>query len=65
MCGSCSLPGMNSTRFEFSLPADRRRELDQLSEETGLSAADLARLGIRWVLSHRDVLLRPTPEAPR
>lgn len=54
---------MSSTRFEFSLPADRRRELDQLSEETGLSAADLARLGIRWVLSHRDVLLRPSAEA--
>jgi hypothetical protein len=56
---------MNSTRFEFQLPADRRRELDQLSEETGLSAADLARLGIRWVLSHRDVLLRPMTEGPR
>jgi hypothetical protein len=52
-----------NTRFEFSLPEDRRRELDRLSEETGLSAADLARLGIRWVLSHRDVLLRPTSEA--
>ena len=45
-------------RFEFRLSADARRELDALALETGLSAADLARLGIRWMLEHPGVLLR-------
>jgi hypothetical protein len=52
-----------SARFEFRLPLDRRLELDQLAEETGLSAADIVRLGLCWALANRN-LLKPTTEAP-
>jgi predicted DNA-binding protein len=44
------------TRFELRLPAERRRELDALARETGLSAADVVRLSIKHLLEHRDVL---------
>jgi len=49
---------MHDTRFEIRMPAARRRELDELANETGLSSADLARIGIRWLLERRDVLLK-------
>jgi hypothetical protein len=50
--------GMNdATRFEFLLPAEQRGELDELAAATGLSVADLARLGIGWVIKRRDVLV--------
>jgi hypothetical protein len=39
------------------LPRARRAELEALATETGLSTADLARLGINWLLEHREVLL--------
>jgi hypothetical protein len=45
-----------STRFEVRLPSARRQELEALARDTGLSAADLARLGIAWLLRHREVL---------
>jgi hypothetical protein len=57
-----TLSGMklkHDARLEIRMPAARRRELDELADEAGLSAADLARLGIRWLLEHRDVLLKP------
>jgi hypothetical protein len=38
------------------LPAERRRELDALAREVGLNSSDLARLGINWLLEHRDVV---------
>ena len=40
------------------MPAQRRRELDEFADEAGISAADAVRLGIRWLLEHRDVLLK-------
>jgi hypothetical protein len=46
-----------NTRFELRLPADQRRELGELAREVGLSSADLARLGIGWLLRHPGVLL--------
>jgi predicted DNA-binding protein len=49
------LSGMN-TRFEFRLPEPARRQLHQLSNETGLSSADLVRLGISKLLQDRDAL---------
>jgi hypothetical protein len=49
----------DTSRFEVRLSAAQRRELAALADETGLSAADLARLGIRWLLEHPGVLLRP------
>jgi len=53
------------TRLEIKLPAESRRELHKLADEIGLSSADLVRLGIRYVLSHRDALLRPPMEQPQ
>jgi hypothetical protein len=48
------LPGMtNDTRFEFRLPEPIKRELTALSGETGLSAADLVRLGVNQLLADR------------
>jgi hypothetical protein len=44
-------------RFEFRLTADQRRELEALARDVGLSSADLARLGIGWLLRHPGVLL--------
>ena len=32
---------MNDTRFEIRMPAERRRELVQLADQTGLTSADL------------------------
>src|SRR5262249_16153226 len=43
-------------RFVILLPETRRRELDALAAECGLSAADVARLGIGWVLRNPDAL---------
>lgn len=50
-----------NTRFEFRLPEPAGRELHQLSTETGLSSANLVRLGISKVLQDRDAL----PKLPR
>jgi hypothetical protein len=62
-CDAGSVPYIgrmeHGTRFELRLPAGRRRELAALADETGLSAADLVRLGIRWLLDHPGVLLKP------
>jgi hypothetical protein len=55
----------NDARMEFRLPALRRRELDELAEQAGLSSADLVRLGIKWLLEHREVLLKPPAEITR
>jgi hypothetical protein len=49
---------LNDTRFEFRLPGPVYRELHQLSGQTGLSAADLVRLGINKLLQDRDALPR-------
>jgi hypothetical protein len=54
-------------RFALRLSETRRRELDALAAECGLSAADVARLGIGWVLRNpgalRGVVRRTAPEA--
>jgi hypothetical protein len=64
---SGTLPDMLDQRFEIRLSETRRRELDALAAECGLSAADIARLGIGWVLRNPDalrgVVRRPAPEA--
>jgi hypothetical protein len=54
--------GMNEARFEFRLPADRRRELDELAEQWGLSSAALTRLAVLRLLRQRDALLSPETE---
>jgi hypothetical protein len=51
-----TLPDMLDQRFEIRLSETRRRELDALAAECGLSAADVARLGIGWVLRNPDAL---------
>jgi hypothetical protein len=47
----------NPTRFEMTLPADRRRALDNLAREIGTNSADLARLAITRLLNGRDALV--------
>jgi hypothetical protein len=47
---------MLDQRFEIRLSETRRRQLDELAAECGLSAADVARLGIGWVLRNPDAL---------
>jgi hypothetical protein len=55
-----TLPGMNdSTRFEITLPAQRRRELDELAVASGLSVADLMRLATARLLANPGALLKP------
>ena len=46
-----------TTRFEIKLTAQRRRALDQLAHEFGISSADLARLAIGQLLEDRTVRL--------
>jgi hypothetical protein len=46
-----------TTRFEIKLTAQRRRALDQLAHEAGISSADLARLAIGQLLEDRVVRL--------
>jgi hypothetical protein len=53
---------MELARFDLKLPLRQRRELDALAGETGLSRADLVRLGIRYVLQHPEVILRPVEQ---
>jgi hypothetical protein len=48
----------NDARIEVRLPAESRRELVELADAAGLSSADLVRLGIRWLLHNRGVLLK-------
>jgi hypothetical protein len=47
-------------RFEVRLSRERRQELDDLARECDLSAADVARLAIKWMVEHRDLLVRGT-----
>jgi hypothetical protein len=53
----------NDTRFEFRLPSLRRRQLDELAEEAGMSTGDLMRLSVGWLLRHPDKLGLPAPGA--
>jgi hypothetical protein len=46
-----------SKRFEVSISPDRRAALDDLARELGCSSSDLARIGVSWVLQHREVLI--------
>jgi hypothetical protein len=48
-------------RFVIRLPETRRRELAALAIECGLSAADVARVGITWVLRNPDALRGAAP----
>ena len=55
--------GMEQARFDLRLPLSQRRELAVRAAEIGLSSADLARLGIRYILQHPEVILRPVATA--
>jgi hypothetical protein len=52
-------------RFEFRLPEPVQRELAQLAGETGLSRADIVRLGLNKVLQDRDALPKLPAEPSR
>jgi len=58
------LTGMTK-RFELKLPVEQRCALDELSRQTGLSVADLCRLGAGWVLNNRAILTGGPPVAAR
>ncbi len=47
-----------NVRFQLTLPEEDHGELHRLAGETRMAAADLMRLGLRWVLANRDVLQR-------
>jgi hypothetical protein len=47
----------DTTRFEIKLPVAHRRMLDQLSHESGISSAALAKLAIVAMLEARVVRL--------
>jgi hypothetical protein len=56
----------NDTRFEFRLPARRRRQLDELAEEAGMATGDLVRLAISRLLADRKLTVKfPTAMAER
>jgi hypothetical protein len=61
-CGSGAAPYRvrmkRDARLEIRLPAAKRRELYELADEAGLTSSDLVRIGIRWLLQHRDALLK-------
>ena len=50
--------GMNDTRLEIRVPAQKRRELMQLARDTGLSVPGLVRLATQRLLDDRASLLR-------
>jgi hypothetical protein len=53
----------NDARIEIRLPDRRRRELVELAAETGLSRADLVRIGINWLIEQPDAILKFPQEA--
>jgi hypothetical protein len=53
----------NDARIEIRLPEQRRRELFELAAETGLSRADLVRIGINWLIEHPEAILKFPLEA--
>jgi hypothetical protein len=54
----------HDAKLDLRLPAAARKELDALASEVGLSTADVARIGLRWLLLHREALLKlPPPPA--
>jgi hypothetical protein len=59
-CVAATAPGRTltamNTRFEIKITPAMREQLMRASEETGLSGADIARLGIRKMLQAEDVL---------
>jgi len=42
---------MNESRIDVRIPAQRRQELDRLSEDTGLSVCDLIRLATQRLIN--------------
>ena len=42
-----------NVRFHLMLPEEDHGELHRLAGETRMAAADLMRLGLRWVLANR------------
>ena len=53
----------NDARLEIRFPEQRRRKLDELAAEKGVSRADLVRMGINWLIDHPDAILKFPQEA--
>ncbi len=47
-----------ASRIDLRVPPAWRKELDELAAEVGLSASDLARLGIRFLLNNPSLLVK-------
>jgi hypothetical protein len=48
----------NDSRIDVRIPAQRRRELELLAEDAGLSLGGLVRLAARRLLEDRELLLK-------
>jgi hypothetical protein len=54
------------TRFELQMRQDQRDRLGALARELDMSTAELLRLGARWVIANREMLLTGrAPAVPR
>jgi hypothetical protein len=51
-------PLAHDARIDLRIPRTWRKELDELAAEVGLSSTDIARLSIRFLLNHRDKLVK-------
>jgi hypothetical protein len=51
----------HDARIDLRIPRDWRIKLDEIADEVGLSASDIARLGIRFTLKNRDLVLKLRP----
>jgi hypothetical protein len=58
-------PREETVRFELRLPTSMLRQLAALAREAGLSSADVVRFGIRYMLQHPEVILRPAAQEQR
>jgi antitoxin component of RelBE/YafQ-DinJ toxin-antitoxin module len=56
--GRMTTPLAHDARIDLRIPSRWRKELDQLADEVGLSATDVCRLGLRYLLNHRDRLVK-------
>jgi hypothetical protein len=53
------------SRFEIHIPPDRRAALDALAAELGITSSALVRIGVGWVLQHREMLVAGPPVVTR
>jgi len=55
--GVAKCHGENLSRLEVKMRQSVRDDLEALAAELGTSPSELVRMGVRWVLNRRSVLL--------